>query len=973
MSKDKEKLFLIDAMAMIYKSYFAMISNPLINSKGKNTSAIYGFVNSLIKIMDEEKPDHIAVCFDTEKPTFRHEKYPKYKAQRQEIPTDMPWQIDKVKEIVTAMNVPLIQLDGYEADDIIGTLVKRAEKEDVFSYMVTPDKDYYQLVSDKSFVYKPVRNLYGNRVSDVEIIDVQKVIEKFGVPPEKVVDILGLMGDSADNIPGVKGIGEKTAKELIIEFGSIEGIYENIDKITKLKRKEMLLLQKEEAFLAKYLVTINVNVPLALDFHTLRVKKYNFSEVKKLFEEVEFKSLLNKIAKIYENDGLATEVKETPKEPEKYHGEEINLTISGEKIQALKVDIPKVEKKILNIKSKPHKYYAIRNNEDLLRLVKKLSEEKLISFDTETTDLNPFQARLVGMSFAYNEGEAFYIPIKVDLADDNVSDGLFVSEEAEEKSELNKQKISAEFVIKNIKPILESTSIRKVGHNIKFDYLIMRNYGVEMQNIFFDSMIGGFILSQEQSYSMDAMSVKYLNYEPVHIEELIGKKGKDQISMADVDIDTITEYAAEDADVTLQLYHKIKFELQKIDLYKLCTDVEFPLIKVLAEMEFAGVRVDPKILKSIDAEIVKLIDEYENKIYTLAGEKFNINSTAQLSHILFDVLNLQPVKKTKTGYSTDSEVLEEIKSQHQIGEILLYYRMLTKLKSTYVDGLGKAINPKTGRVHTSYNQIGASTGRLSSVNPNLQNIPVRTEIGRTLRKAFVAASDDFLMISADYSQIELRIMAHYCKDENMINAFRKNQDIHADTAKRIFSLEHKKDITPNMRRKAKEVNFGIIYGIGAFGLAKRLDIRNTEAKEIIDRYFAEYPRVKEYMEATKKFARENGFVQTITGRRRYLSQINNQNASARAEDERAAINMPIQGTAADMIKIAMNRIYDEFVKNKFESRMLLQVHDELVFEVKKSELDKVKEIVLTEMKNAIKLDVPIEVEVGIGKNWFEAH
>ena len=970
-----EKLFLIDAMAMIYKSYFAMISNPLINSKGKNTSAVYGFVNSLIRIMDEEKPDHIAVCFDTATPTFRHIKYPKYKAQRQEIPSDMPWQIDKVKEIVKAMNVPMIELDGYEADDIIGTLVKRAEKENVLSYMVTPDKDYLQLVSDKSFVYKPVRNVYGNKVSEAEIIDIEKVKEKFGVPPEKVTDILGLMGDSADNIPGVKGIGEKTAKELIIEFGSIENIYSNIDKITKVKRRESLLLQKEDAFLAKYLVTIDVNVPLNIDFHKLQVKKYDFPKVKRLFEELEFKALLNKISKLYQDEVTAapSESEIAKPLPVQKDTDELKISISGEKLESLKVDIPKEEKKIYTIKDKPHKYFTIRNNDEYLRLMNKLNEEKLFAFDTETTGLDPFTAQLVGMSFSYIEGEAIYVPVKVTHAEpEEATGGLFDMEEKEERLTQNEDKLGVRFALNHLKPLLESNEIKKVGHNIKFDYLIMRNYGIEMQNLFFDSMIGGFIYNPDGAVSMDAMSLKYLNYEPVHITELIGK-GKNQLSMADVDVDIVSEYAAEDADITLQLYHKIKYELQKIALYKLCTDIEFPLIKVIAEMEFRGVKVDEKILHLIDIEIVKLIDEYEKKIYSLAGENFNINSTAQLSHILFDVLKLQPVKKTKTGYSTDSGVLEELKSQHQIAEILIYYRMLTKNKSTYVEGLGKAINKKTGRVHTSFNQIGTATGRMSSNNPNLQNIPVRTEIGRTLRKAFVPENDDFVILSADYSQIELRIMAHYCKDENMINAFKKNQDIHSDTAKRIFSVEHKKDITPNMRRKAKEVNFGIIYGIGAFGLAKRLEIRNTEAKDIIDKYFSEYPKVKDYMERTKKFARENGYVQTITGRRRYLSQINNQNASARAEDERAAINMPIQGTAADMIKIAMNKIYEEFIKNKFESKMLLQVHDELVFEVKKSELEQVKEIVLYEMKNAIKLDVPIEVEIGVGKNWFEAH
>ena len=542
----------------------------------------------------------------------------------------------------------------------------------------------------------------------------------------------------------------------------------------------------------------------------------------------------------------------------------------------------------------------------------------------------------------------------------------------EESTSNKKTGVEINFALKKLKPILENDKIRKVGQNIKFDYIVMRNYGIEIQNIFFDSLIAAYVLSPEGRHDMDTLSEKYLSYKPISIEELIGK-GKTQITMDKVKIDTVSEYAAEDADVTLQLFHRLKYELQKINNYKLCSEIEFPLIKVLAEMEYEGIKVDGSVLKVINKELVKLISDYEQKIYDIAGEVFNINSTQQLSKILFDKLKLTPARKTKTGFSTDVRVLEELQYQHEIASVIVDYRTLTKLKTTYVDGLLKAINPKTGRVHTSFNQVIAATGRLSSVNPNLQNIPIRTEAGRSIRKAFIPKEKGYMIVSADYSQVELRIMAHCSNDENFINAFKRNRDIHSETAMRVFDVKSKKDVTDNMRRKAKEVNFGIIYGIGAFGLANRLEIKNSEAKEIIDRYFREYPKVKEYMEKTKQFARENGYVETLMGRRRYLSQINNQNANARAEDERAAINMPIQGTAADMIKIAMINIFDAFRKHNLESKMLLQVHDELVFEVKEEEFKEVERIVLRDMRNAIKLNVPIEVEIETGKNWFDAH
>lgn len=972
-----EKLILVDAMAMIYRAYFALISHPLINSKGKNISAVFGFVNSVLKMIDEIKPEHIAVCFDTEKPTFRHKEFPQYKAQRAEIPTDMPWQIDKVKELVGYLNIPSIELNGYEADDIIGTLVKQAEKEKVISYMVTPDKDYMQLVSDLTFMYKPTKNAYGYQQGENEIIDKKGVFNKFGVTPDKVIEVLALMGDTADNIPGVKGVGEKTAIALIQEYGSVDNIYANIDKITKAKLKENLITYKKDAYLAKKLVTIMTNAPLHINFHQLNRKPENRDELVKLFTELEFKTLVRKYSTVQQKQEARTEsvgVKKVliPEEAENYgkggKEQDIKITIRGSKVENIKVDIPDTKVKMKTIADVQHKYYTIKNHDEYLRLMKKLSSEELIAFDTETTGLDFTIANLVGMSFAYQEKEAFYVPI---YGYDNVDKGanLFSRQAAKEKDGIG---VNVKFALEHLKPILENKKIRKVGQNIKFDYLIMRNHGIEMENLYFDSMLGAYILNPEGIHNMDFLSEKYLNYTPVHIEELIGK-GKDQMSMNEVDIKIITDYAAEDADVTLQLFHRIKYELQKESLYKLCTDIEFPLVKVLAEMEFEGIKVDMKILKNIDKEITRLIGEYESTIYKLAGEKFNINSTKQLSEILFGKLKLNPTRKTKTGLSTDVRVLEELKNSHPIAEALVDYRILTKLKSTYIEGLSKSVEAKSGRIHTSFVQNIAATGRLSSVNPNLQNIPVKTDIGREIRRAFVPKNDNFIILSSDYSQIELRIMAHYSEDENFINAFKNHRDIHTETAMKVFQLETKREMTPAMRRKAKEVNFGIIYGIGAFGLANRLEIKNTEAKEYIDRYFKEFPGVKEYMDRTKKFARERGYVETLKGRRRFLPQINNQNPTARAEDERAAINMPIQGTAADMIKIAMINIFNEFKKNKFESKMLLQVHDELVFEVKKSELDDVKKIIVKNMKNAIPLKVPIEVEVGTGNSWFEAH
>ncbi len=952
-----EKLFLIDAMAMIYRAYFAMISNPLINSKGKNTSAAYGFVNSLSKILDDENPEHIAVCIDTEKETFRHKAFPQYKAQRQEIPSDMPWQISKIKEIIKAFNIPLLQIDGYEADDIIGTMVKQAEKEKVISYMVTPDKDFMQLVSDRVFLYKPSRNLYGNKISEVEIIDKEGVRKKFGVSPEQVIDVLGLMGDASDNVPGIKGVGEKTAVSLIQQFGTIDNMYDNLDKVTKPKLKENIIANKNDALISKMLVTIKTDVPLKVNFHELNRQPADTKALINLFEELEFKSLVKKFSKTSVRKNDTTQA------------EQLKIPIKGKKIESVKVTIPEPVTKLNSIGNVKHNYKII-GTEEFTAFVKKLSEQSIVSFHTETDTRVSMNCNLIGMSFSFADNEAYYIPVFGKFAGKKSEQSLFESPIKLSGGDI--KGVDLNTAIERLKPVFENEKIGFIGQNIKFDYVVLKNYGITVANIAFDSLIGAYILSPEGAHDLSSLTEKFLKYKTISLVDITGK-GKDQISIDKVDANVMKDYSAEIADTSLQLYHRIKYELGKINLLSLCTDVEFPLTKTLSEMEFEGFKVDEKILSMINSETEKLIAEFEEKIYKSAGEKFNINSTQQLADILFKKLNLTPVRKTKTGFSTDVKVLEELKYQHEIASLLTDYRMLTKLKSTYLDGLKKAINPKTKRVHTVFNQMASATGRLSSNEPNLQNIPIRTEVGRSLRKAFIPRDNSYIIMSADYSQIELRIMAHYADDENMINAFKRNHDIHTETAMRVFNLHSKNDVTPGMRRKAKEVNFGIIYGIGAFGLASRLEIKNSEAKDIIDRYFREYPKVKDYMERTKKFAREFGYVETLLGRRRYLSQINNQNATARAEDERAAINMPIQGTAADMIKIAMVNIFDDFERLGLRTKMLLQVHDELVFEVKKSEEEKVKKLVTDKMKNAIELKVPIEVEVGTGDSWYEAH
>jgi DNA polymerase I len=939
-----KRLFLLDGMALAYRAYFSMIRTPLVNSKGANTSAVYGFINTLNKLIEDEKPDYIAVAFDTDEPTFRHKEYKEYKANRDAMPDDLRPQIDKIKEVISAFNIPMIEQHGFEADDLIGTLVKRAEKEGVMSFMVTGDKDYMQLVNKMIKLYKPTRSVMGQKVSDIEIIDASGVVAKFGVGPEKVTDIMALIGDKVDNVPGVKGIGEKTATALIQQFGSLEELYENIDKVTKPKLKGNLINNKADAFLSKRLATIKTDCEIDIDFHKLTYSEKNTALLEKIYTELEFKSLLKKLVGSTE--------------------QALNIQVAAvEEAPSVSYSMP-----VQDIKTFEHKYHTIFTDDQFKRLCKKLKSVDEFSFDTETTSEDPMNAELVGLSFSYDEAEAFYVPLR--FAEQGETDlfGKMLSgnDTGEKLPDLNLNN-----VLKELKPVLENKKIRKIGQNIKYDSLVMKNHGINLENVGFDTMIAAYVLKPESNYKLDYLSEAYLNYKCIPITELI-EKGKSTITMDLVPYKLATDYASEDADVALRLYHRLEYELKKISLDNLCNDIEFPLIEVLADMEFNGIKIDTNILSEMNEELLTAEKRLEQEIYKLAGVKFNINSTKQLSEVLFKVLGLAAKKKIKTGFSTDNKVLEELSAENPIALKLLDYRTVTKLRTTYTEGLMEIMNRKTGKIHTSFNQTVAATGRLSSANPNLQNIPIRTDIGRRLRKAFIPEKKGNLILSADYSQIELRIMAHLANDENMIKAFERKHDIHAETAAKIFKVKANQ-VDQNMRRKAKEVNFGIIYGIQAFGLSSRLNIDQREARDIIAAYFANFPTINAWLEKTKEFARKKGYTETLAGRRRYLPNINNKNSVVRQRDERIAINMPVQGTAADMIKIAMIDIASEFKKKKLKSKMLLQVHDELVFEVENGEMDAVKKVVENKMKHAIKLNVPIDIEMGEGISWFEAH
>lgn len=947
-------------MALAYRAYFAFIARPLINSKGVNTSAIYGFTTALMRILEDEKPEHIAVVFDTKEPTFRHQMFKEYKATREKMPEDMASQLDRLKDIVRAFNVPVVEQPGYEADDIIGTLARRAEREDVITYMVTGDKDFMQLITPRIKMLRP-----GKGGEEAEVLDEQAVLEKFGVRPSQVVDVLALIGDKSDNIPGVPGIGEKTAIPLIQKYGSLEALYEHVDEIPQKALREKLINNRELAFLSKQLVTIHTDVPVTINFHELKANTPDTSALIKHFHELEFRSLVNKLSNVVSVS--------------------IERDLRGEAELRTTPDVQRTE--ALTVSTDHHDYRCITTEQELDELVERLRNAPAFALDTETTSPNALLADLVGLSFAVKEREAFYVPVKFDVGGKSVGGRSDKSEEGErntsteelfaqagaEPQTLNHTEhvLPLQTVLGKLKPLLENPSIKKIGQNLKYDMLVLRTHGVELEGAAFDTMVASYVLRPDGQHSLDALALEYLNYRMVSYEELAGK-GKSQKHITEVPLEAVANYSCEDVDITLRISRLQKEKLQQFEQLKLCEEVEFPLIPVLARMEFAGVALDVDYLADMSKELERMIDNLVRDIYRDAGGKFNINSPQQLADVLFNRLKLPTIRKTKTGYSTDVGVLEALRGQHPIIERMLEYRQLTKLKSTYVDTLPSLINPRTGRLHTSFNQTVAATGRLSSADPNLQNIPIRTELGRAIRKAFVPSESGHLIMSADYSQIELRVMAHISGDEGLLTAFRNKEDIHATTASKVFGVAPG-DVTREMRRKAKEVNFGIMYGIGPFGLANRLEISQTEAREIIRRYFERFPRVQQYINDTIATCKRTGYVSTLLGRRRYLPDINSRNSAVRGNAERQAINMPIQGTAADMIKLAMIAIDDALRRRKSAARMLLQVHDELVFEVPEADVETMKNLVVEKMQNALKLDVPIEVEVGVGKNWLEAH
>lgn len=921
------KLFLIDAYALIYRSYYAFIKNPRINSKGVNTSAVFGFINTLEDVLKREQPTHIAVAFDPKGPTFRHEAFEQYKAQREETPEVIRQSVPVIKEIIQAYHIPILEVPYYEADDVIGTVAKQAAANGFEVYMMTPDKDYGQLVADHIYMYRPK---FGG---DYEVLGVSEVLEKYQLQStEQVIDLLGLMGDTADNIPGCPGVGEKTAQKLLAEFGSIENLLANTDKLKGAKKKKVEENVEQIRF-SKFLATIKTDVPITFDAELCKRVAPDEDRLVELYTELEFKTFINRLK-----------------------GESSVASSSKEPKAAVQYDLfatePVVESEVsslADINTMPHSYYLADTAEKQIALCEQLLQEKSFAFDTETEGLDPLTAGLVGMSFAIREQEAWYVPVPANR------------EEATD-------------IVLRLAPALQHPEIEKVGQNIKFDILALRKYGVRVKGPLFDTMLAHYLLNPELRHGMDYLAETYLKYKTVPIEDLIGPKGKKQASMRTVPIEQIKEYAAEDADVTLRLKHYFAPLLKQEGLESLFFEMEMPLIYVLAEMEATGVKLDTNALKQSSEVLSQQLSTLEDSIYDLAGQSFNINSTKQVGEILFDKLKLdEKAKKTKTGgYSTSEEVLEKIRGKHPIVDKLLEYRGIKKLLSTYIDALPALIHPETGKIHTSFNQAVTATGRLSSTNPNLQNIPVRDELGREIRKAFIADDDDCIFFSADYSQIELRLMAHLSNDPHMVEAFCSGADIHAATAAKIYGIPVE-EVTSDMRRKAKTANFGIIYGISVFGLSERLSIPRAESKELIDGYFQTYPRIKEYMEESIRVAKEKGYVETLFKRKRFLPDINSHNAIVRGYAERNAINAPIQGSAADIIKLAMIRIHQRFEAEHLKSRMILQVHDELNFNVRKEEFDRVKEIVLDCMEHVLQLRVPLIADCGEGKNWLEAH
>lgn len=929
-----KKLFLLDAFALIYRSYFAFSRNPRLNSRGLNTSSIFGFTNTLVEILSKENPTHLAVVFDTPSPTFRHQQFSAYKANRQEMPEDIKLSIPYIKKIIKAFNIPVLFKEGFEADDVIGTLAKKAEKQNFKTYMMTPDKDFGQLVSDKIFMYKP-----GKFGKPAEILGKKEVCDKFGIQRvDQVVDMLGMMGDSVDNIPGIPGVGEKTAQKLLFEFNTLEEVLNNAE-LLKGKLKEKVIEGKDSALLSKHLATIAIDVPIDFNDEEMKVKRLNKQALQPIFEDLEFRSIQKRLFENLKTED--TQFKENLKISIKKTGQ-FNLfeenVINAEAVSKYKT-----------IKDVETNYYLIDTLPKRKKLLQDLLLKKEVSFDTETTGLDIVNDEIIGISFSYKKGEGYYIPLYY--------------------SKRETTAILQEFV-----SFFESDKIQKIGQNIKYDIQVLSSYNIVVKGPVFDTMIAHYLLYPDMRHNMNFLSETYLKYSPISIESLIGKKGVAQKKMQDIEIDKMVDYAVEDADVTFQLKGVFCKMLEEHEIDKLFSDLEMPLVNVLSKIELNGVKLDIQFLENFAKELKQEILSIETKIKNQAGVDFNLASPKQLGNVLFEHLKLNAkAKKTKTGqYATSEEVLLKLAKKHSIVSNVLDWRSVQKLKSTYVDALPQIVNKKTRRIHTSYNQAIAATGRLSSTNPNLQNIPIRTLKGREVRKAFVPSSSSHTLLAADYSQIELRLMAELSKDVNMFDDFKEDKDIHAATASRVYGVKMD-SVSRDMRSNAKMVNFGIIYGISAFGLSQRLGIARKEASEIIEQYFKMYPLVKEYMHKSIELAREKGFVKTIMGRKRILKDINSKNAVIRGHAERNAINAPIQGSAADVIKIAMINIQNQIELQKLNSKMILQVHDELVFDVDNNELETVKNVIKNQMENAVMTKVKLKVDIGLGKNWLEAH
>lgn len=940
----QKRLFLLDAYALIFRGYYAFIKNPRINSKGMDTSAIMGFMNSLLDVIKREKPDHLAVAFDKGGSHVRSEMFTAYKANRDATPEAITIAIPYIQELLKAMHIPIIEIEGCEADDLIGTIAKQAEKQNYKVYMVTPDKDFAQLVSENIFMWKPAR--MGN---GIEIWGVPEVLEKFEIErPEQVIDFLGMMGDAVDNIPGLPGVGEKTAKKFLKEYGSMENLLAHTHEL-KGKMKENIEANKDKGILSKILATIITDCDVVFNETDYELSRPDIEKTDAIFQELEFRRMADQFDSLFRVDhnasaNSALEAK-LYKKPSGKNEEQFDLFGSNADGESEHQNF-----QYASLENTEHSYQIIQGDLGIKLLLQNLLQQESVCFDTETTGLDALHAELVGIAFSYEKGKGYYVPFP------------------ESKEE-------AQILIEKLRPFFEMETIEKIGQNIKYDLKILANYNLDVKGPLFDTMIAHYLINPDMRHGMDILAETYLNYSPKSIETLIGKKGKNQKSMRDIAIEEVKEYAVEDADVTFQLKEFFTSELDKTETKKLFAEIEIPLVKVLADMETEGINLDVDFLKKMSVEMQKDIDLFERQIYETAGEKFNLASPKQLGEILFDKLKIGGVKqkKTKTGqYATGEEVLSYLVNEHQIVKDILEWRQMVKLQSTYIDALPNQVDIKTGRVHTDYMQTVAATGRLSSNNPNLQNIPIRTERGRLIRKAFIARNENYSLLSADYSQIELRIIAALSGEENMIESFRKGEDIHKSTASKVFNIPLE-EVTREQRSHAKTVNFGIIYGVSAFGLSNQTNLSRAESKDLIDAYYESYPRLKAYMNDQVETARELGYVQTVLGRRRYLKDINSQNAMVRGGAERNAVNAPIQGSAADIIKIAMINIHRRLTEENWQSKMLLQVHDELVFDVHKSELERIQPMIKYEMENAFILSVPLEVEMGSGENWLEAH